>query len=133
MEINLSEASTPLKERQAVIGEYLRNRIAVPLLARKTEPRYDAVVLIKAGALWQSAQCAFNRTHPWVKLLVGQPLVIDAGECKEASVSPGLERKDAGADKARDRHDTAGGPRLREPRRNFKVLSNYAGHSRTSG
>src|SRR6185437_1588938 len=133
MKVDPPKTCVPLKERLAVIGKYLRNGIAVSLLARKIEPGYYTGVLIKTGTFWQSAQCPFNRAHPRIKFLVGQPFFINAGECKEASVSAALERKDARPDKARDRHDTAGGSSFGEPRCRFKLLSVCAGHSTTSG
>ena len=82
MEVDPPEACGPLKECLAVIYKNLRDGIAVPLLTRKTEPGHDAAVLIKTGTIRQSAQCAFNRTHPRIKLLIAQTLFVDASECE---------------------------------------------------
>ena len=89
------------RKRQPVVDKHLRDGIAVLLLARKIEAGHDAGVLVEAGAFRQSAQCAFNRAHPRFKLLVGQPLFVDAGERKQASVAAALQGEDVRADEAR--------------------------------
>src|SRR5208337_4311910 len=103
MQVDPPKACGPLKECLAVIHKSLRDGIAVPLLTRKMEPGHDAGVLIKTGTIRQSAQRPFNRTHPRVKLMVGQTFLVDTSEREQAPVAAALEGEDAGADKARNR------------------------------
>src|ERR1700739_2081741 len=71
--------------------------------------------------------------HPCFQLLIRQPFLINAVQCKQASVAATFESENAGADESRNRHDTARRARLREPRNVFCLLSVCAGHNRTSG
>src|SRR5215472_12584911 len=107
MQVNAAKPGGPLKEGHAVIGEYLRDGIAVPLLARKIETGHNAGVLIQARSFGESAQRAFNRAHSRVKFLIGQTLFVNAGKCKQATVAPAFQGEDARADEARNRNDAA--------------------------
>ena len=133
MQVDTAEARSVLKKRETVAGEHLRGGVRILGLTRKIEPRHHTGVLVKARALRQATQRAFDRSHSRLKLLVGQAFFVDAGESEQASVTAALESEDLWPDKACNRNDAARRSRLGEPRSMFELLSVYAGHSSSSG
>ena len=133
MKVDSPKGRVLLEKRETIACEVLRDLVRILLLAGKIEPGHHAGVLIEAGAFRKSAQSAFNLTNPRLKLQVGHPLLIQAREREEASVSATFQGEDVRPDEAGDRNDAAGRSRLREPRGVFELFSICAGHSSSSG
>src|SRR5258708_7868539 len=132
MEVDTPEARCSFKEGQAVVCEYLRDRIRVLVLPGKIEPGDDAGVLIQARAFGECSQRTLDGSHSRVKLQIRQAFFVHAGQRKQAPVSAALEGEDIRPDEAGNRNDAARGSSLCKPRRMLQLFSVCAGHSKTS-
>ena len=99
----------------AVANDRVDGRIFVSPLCGDFIASADANVLIEVSAIGKALECSVDPGDDVVDREVGETLVIDPGEGKQAAIAAGFEGEDGIGDEPGEGDDAAGRLGLTEP------------------